>query len=65
MSTPMDNLDQRTKRIIQRAQRLDDMQQAAVLEELEGTIALMERAQTYAFHLGEEALEVWDGLRNA
>lgn len=65
MAQSTDNLDTRTKRILRRAQRLDDMQQAALLEEIEGTLALMERARTYAQHMGEEAMEVWRNLKRA
>jgi hypothetical protein len=57
------SLDHRTRKMLRRAQQLEDEQQAALMDELEMTLVDMERIETYAYHMAEEVSDVMKQLR--
>ena len=57
------SLDTRTRKMLRRAQKLEDEQQAALMDELEMTLVDMERIETYAYHMAESVTDVMSQLR--
>ena len=57
------SLDTRTRKMLRRAQKLEDEQQSALMDELEMTLVDMERIETYAYHMAESVTDVMSQLR--
>lgn len=56
-------LDTRTRKMLRRAQQLDDLQQEALQSELHTALKDMERIETYAYHMAESVADVMRQLR--
>ena len=56
-------LDTRTRKMIDRAAQLADMQDMALEADLDALLEDMERIETYAYHMAEQVDDVFDKLR--